>query len=207
MDPVVPSFIFHQASGSLFETQSWFESFLPLRLRSRRARSSAVGVSMPLILGRAPASPGKPPVPPPHDVAQRRSAPWSRHDPMRSPLTRPPRRSAPEPSRRSPCGPHGAVAHGSVKSKFTTRENHSGFQLFKRGRSQDNPIHPTHKVPRSDGRCPRLWPSPGQIRRCAARFSRRFMRAPKPGRVMATGGLGTSLSHAAGLIEIAACHA
>ncbi len=35
----MPSFILAiLASGSLFETQSWFESFLPLRLRSRRGR-------------------------------------------------------------------------------------------------------------------------------------------------------------------------
>ena len=41
------------ASGSVGLSQSAFDSFLPLRLRSSRTRSSAVGVSMPLSLGHA----------------------------------------------------------------------------------------------------------------------------------------------------------
>jgi hypothetical protein len=46
---VVPSFILAiLASGSLVETQSAFDSFLPLRCRSIRISSSARGVSIPL---------------------------------------------------------------------------------------------------------------------------------------------------------------
>ena len=82
------------ASGSRFETQSVLESFLPLRFRSRRARSSAVGVSK----AREP-SPSAVPAP--------RWPPWSRHRPMRSPLISPAWRSAPEPSRRPPRGLRG----------------------------------------------------------------------------------------------------
>ena len=41
------------ASPVALQTQSWFESFLPLRLRSRRARSSAVGVSRPRSVKRS----------------------------------------------------------------------------------------------------------------------------------------------------------
>ena len=91
-----------EASGSLFETQSWFESFLPLRLRSRRARSSAVGVSMGRSPGpSAPASPGNPrPCPSARCCAAPRWPPWSRHlTPMRSPLTRPATQAIFEPSR------------------------------------------------------------------------------------------------------------
>ena len=63
------------ASGSLLETQSWFESFLPLRLRSRR--SSAVGVSIPLSWAKR-SSITLARVPPP---AAPRWPPWSRHPP------------------------------------------------------------------------------------------------------------------------------
>ena len=46
---VVPSFILAiRASGSVGLFQSAFDSVLPLRLRSQRARSSALGVSIPL---------------------------------------------------------------------------------------------------------------------------------------------------------------
>ena len=49
--PVRPSFTLAiVASGSVGLSQSPFDRFLPVRLRSRRTRSSALGVSMPLSL-------------------------------------------------------------------------------------------------------------------------------------------------------------
>ena len=117
---MVPSFILAiLASGSLLETQSWFESFLPLRLRSRRARSSAVGVCDTALLGQALQHP-------PVTLARAlrtmlRSAALASmveaSTPMRSPFTRPASAiSARTQLETPPCGLHGAGG-GSVTAR------------------------------------------------------------------------------------------
>ena len=96
-------------------------SFLPLRLRSRRARSSAVGC----LENRSP-GPSAASIAPvtlarvgPHDVAQRRVGLHGRGihpDALALHQTRL-GRSAPGPSRALPCGLHGAGARGSVTAR------------------------------------------------------------------------------------------
>ena len=106
------------ASG-VVETQSSLESFLPLRLRSRRARSSAWASRCRSPGPGAPASPGSlHPCRAARCCAAPRWPPWSRHPPRCArPSPDPPRRSRPEPSRRPPRGLHGAGARGSSTAR------------------------------------------------------------------------------------------
>ena len=73
----------------------------PCACRSRRARSSAVGVSIPTLLGQALQHPQPVtlrPCPSARCCAAPRWPPWSRHPPRRSPFTRPASAIAPGPS-------------------------------------------------------------------------------------------------------------